>query len=75
MEETGRAQALPVHRKELEETGREQTMKSCKDMTKKELVDELETYTVLIPNRKAFERGLKTDLIAIVESFRKERKS
>ena len=50
-------------------------MKSCKDMTKKELVDELETYAELIPNRKVFERGLKTDLIALVERCRKELKS
>ena len=62
-------------RKELEETGKEQAMKSCKEMTKRELVDELETYAELLPNRKAYERGLKTDLIALVERCRKGLKS
>lgn len=41
-------------------------------MTKKQIVDELEKYTELFPNRQAFERMLKPHLEKLLEDFQKK---
>lgn len=41
-------------------------------MTKKEIVNELEKYTTLIPNRQAFERMQKVHLENLLKDFQKK---
>lgn len=41
-------------------------------MTKKEIVNELEKYTTLIPNRQAFEKMQKIHLENLLKDFQKK---
>ena len=47
-------------------------LKDPNTMTKKQIVDELELYTTLVPNRRTFERDLKYNLIELLIYFRKK---
>ena len=48
------------------------TEREEKEMTKKEIVNELEKYTTLIPNRQAFEKMQKVHLENLLKDFQKK---